>query len=141
MAVRHFARQTGRRRLGAMRTPKERLETMLAELQTEVSEDIAALARDVDSRGEDTTPSQHPADVASDLYAREELVVDELTLAAEVEEIEAALGRIVGGTYGMCVDCGTVIDAERLEVRPQAARCITCQRRREGRRGRSPVRA
>ncbi len=141
MAVRHFARQGVGRRLRRMGTPKERLEAMLAELRAEVSQDIAALARDVDARGEDTTPSQHPADVASDLYAREELVVDELTLAAEVEEIEAALRRIAVGTYGVCVECGAPIDPARLEARPQAARCITCQRRREDRRGRSLARA
>ncbi len=114
---------------------------MLARLRADVSEDIAALAQDVDSRGEDTTPSQHPADVASDLYAREELIVDELKLAAEVEEIEAALGRIAAGTYGKCVDCGAAIDPARLEARPQAARCIACQRRREDRRGRGLARA
>jgi RNA polymerase-binding transcription factor DksA len=124
-----------------MRTPKERLEIMLSELRSAVSADIAALARDVDDRGEDTTPSQHPADVASDLYAREELVLDELTLAAAVEEIEAALGRIAAGKYGTCVECGATIDRERLEARPQAARCITCQRRHEDRRGRLPARA
>lgn len=124
-----------------MTTPKDRLETMLAELQAEVSEDIAALAQDVDSRGEDTTPSQHPADVASDLYAREELIVDELTLAAEVEEIEAALGRIAAGTYGKCVECGATIDPARLEARPQASRCIACQRQHEDRRRRPLARA
>lgn len=141
MAVRHFARQARWRRLARMGTPKERLEAMLAELRAEVGEDIAALARDIDSRGEDTTPSQHPADVASDLYAREELVVHELALAAEVEEIEGALRRIAAGTYGRCEQCGTAVDPARLEARPQAALCITCQRGREGRRGRSLARA
>ncbi|HEU5287302.1 MAG TPA: TraR/DksA C4-type zinc finger protein [Candidatus Limnocylindria bacterium] len=141
MAVRHFARQGRRRRLHRMGTPKERLEAMLAELRAEVGEDIANLARDIDSRGEDTTPSQHPADVASDLYAREELVVHELALAHEVEEIEGALRRIAAGTYGRCEECGGTVDPARLEARPQAALCITCQRRREDRRGRSLARA
>lgn len=124
-----------------MATPKDRLETMLTKLRADVSEDIAALAQDVDARGEDTTASQHPADVASDLYAREELIVDELTLAAEVEEIEAALGRVAAGTYGKCVECGATIDPGRLDARPQAARCIACQRRHEDRRRRPLARA
>lgn len=141
MAVRHFAGQRGRGTLRTMEVPRERLLRMLEELQAEVSADTAALARDIDDRGEDTTPSQHPADVASDLSAREELIADELALAASVDEVEAALARIAAGTYGRCVDCGTTIDAERLEARPQAARCISCQWRREARPGRSLARA
>src|SRR5512140_470408 len=108
--MRHFARQHAGSTLRRMRTPKELLETMLSDLRSAVSADIAALARDVDDRGEDTTPSQHPADVASDLYAREELLIDELTLAAAVEEIESALGRVAAGKYGTCVECGATID-------------------------------
>jgi DnaK suppressor protein len=31
------------------------------------------------------------------------------------------------GTYGLCIDCGTHIPAARLQVAPEAARCIPCQ--------------
>jgi RNA polymerase-binding transcription factor DksA len=34
------------------------------------------------------------------------------------------------GTYGRCTICGTAITIERLEILPQTARCITCERRR-----------
>ncbi|MDO8506030.1 MAG: TraR/DksA C4-type zinc finger protein [Candidatus Limnocylindria bacterium] len=43
--------------------------------------------------------------------------------------MEDALARITSGSYGICVECGRPIARERLEARPQAARCITCQRR------------
>ena len=112
-----------------MGTPRERLEAMLAALRAEVGEDIADLARDVDSRGEDTTPSQHPADVASDLYAREELVVHELALAAEVEEIEGALRRVAAGTYGRCEECGGPIPRARLQALPYTRHCVSCARK------------
>ncbi|HYK99319.1 MAG TPA: TraR/DksA C4-type zinc finger protein [Candidatus Acidoferrales bacterium] len=111
-----------------MNTPQQRLETIRRELRSEVQADVAVLARDLDDKGEDTTPSQHPADVASDLYAREELVVAEATLRSELRDVEDALARIAHGTYGRCVDCGGSIVPERLEVLPAAARCITCQR-------------
>jgi RNA polymerase-binding transcription factor DksA len=97
-------------------------------LRAEVAADVAVLARDLEDKGEDTTPSQHPADVASDLYAREEIVVDELMRESALRCVDDALARVAAGTYGMCVDCGHPIAAERLEVLPEAARCIGCQR-------------
>ena len=111
-----------------MKTPQERLEALRNELRAEVTADVAVLARDLDEKGEDTTPSQHPADVASDLYAREELVTQEATLRRGLREVEDALARVADGTYGRCTDCGGAIAAARLEVLPEAARCITCQR-------------
>ena len=48
-------------------------------------------------------------------------------LALTIDEIDAALHRIAGGTYGACVHCGVAIPAERLEFRPFAAGCVACQ--------------
>ena len=108
---------------------RERLERLDAELRSEIASDVATLARDVDEKGEDTTPSQHPADVASDLYAREELVAEQVSLTRQLSLVGDALARMRDGTYGMCVDCGQRIAPERLEALPEAARCIDCQRR------------
>src|SRR5688500_3400716 len=49
------------------------------------------------------------------------------TLLHTVQEIDAALDRIVAGTYGTCVRCGAPIPAERLEIRPFASGCVSCQ--------------
>ena len=46
----------------------------------------------------------------------------------------AALSRIDEGSYGRCVDCGHVIPAPRIEVRPGTARCVPCQSKRDRRR-------
>ncbi len=43
------------------------------------------------------------------------------------EQVLEALGRLDGGTYGRCVDCGTTLPDERLDARPEAARCVSCQ--------------
>ena len=48
-------------------------------------------------------------------------------LLRSIEEIDAALLRIVAGAYGTCVGCDAVIPAERLELRPHAARCVACE--------------
>jgi DnaK suppressor protein len=55
--------------------------------------------------------------------------------AAELEEIDAALGRIAEGTYGECEECGGDIGAARLEAQPTARLCIECQQRLEQRPG------
>jgi DnaK suppressor protein len=44
-------------------------------------------------------------------------------------DVEAALDRMRNGTYGICVHCGARLPAARLEVVPQAASCMPCQRR------------
>jgi DnaK suppressor protein len=41
-------------------------------------------------------------------------------------EIDAALARMAGGTYGQCTSCGGDIALGRLQARPQAQFCIVC---------------
>jgi RNA polymerase-binding transcription factor len=70
----------------------------------------------------------HLADSASETYMRE---LDEgLEENAEhlLVEIEAALGRIDDGTFGVCVNCGRPIHEERLEAVPYATLCIDDKR-------------
>jgi len=59
------------------------------------------------------------------------------TLAREssgLRETRAALRRIDGGSFGICMDCAEEINLKRLTAVPWAARCISCQERadREG---------
>lgn len=48
-----------------------------------------------------------------------------------LQDVEAALGRIEGGTYGTCVGCGRKIKKERLDALPETPYCIECERRHE----------
>lgn len=73
-------------------------------------------------------PGDHLADHATDTFMRE---LDEgLGENAEhlLAEIDAALGRIDEGTYGICAACGRPIDAERLQAVPYATLCIDDRR-------------
>ena len=45
---------------------------------------------------------------------------------AEIAAIRAALLRIEGGTYGVCVRCGDDIAAARLELLPHTPLCAAC---------------
>ena len=58
---------------------------------------------------------------------------DELRFAehetALLHEIDAAIGRLESGGYGVCVSCGCDIPEERLLATPTAQTCIACQER------------
>jgi DnaK suppressor protein len=55
---------------------------------------------------------------------------------AELSAVEAALGRLEDGSYGVCSDCGEPIGWPRLNAQPTAERCIACQEKLELRTGR-----
>ncbi|MBP7002107.1 TraR/DksA family transcriptional regulator [Amaricoccus sp.] len=44
----------------------------------------------------------------------------------EIRMIEAALGRMDRGEYGICVTCGDPISEERLDVLPATPKCRNC---------------
>ena len=105
---------------------QKRLEAKGATLRAEIAHEVEDLATSPEARGEDTTASQHPADVASDLEIRELLLSDERSRKREVEDVDADLERMKLGTYGLCVDCAGPIPEERLQALPQASRDAKC---------------
>lgn len=44
-----------------------------------------------------------------------------------LREVENALKRVAGGTFGSCEACGDEISANRLKAIPWARYCLTCQ--------------
>ena len=107
---------------------RSRLEQLLAEL--DASARVLQRAGGADT-GELSTVDQHPADSGTNLADadREEASLE--ILQAQQERIREALERLDAGTYGRCVDCGQSLPDERLEVRPEAARCVSCQQKAE----------
>jgi len=47
-------------------------------------------------------------------------------------EIRKALTKIKIGRYGICENCGKMIDTERLMIKPEATLCIDCERKKRG---------
>ena len=72
---------------------------------------------------------EHSADSEEQALEREnDEVVDAIgdETRQSIREITLALRRLEEGTYGLCESCGEEIAAARLEVLPQATRCINC---------------
>lgn len=44
----------------------------------------------------------------------------------EIDRINQALERMEKGNYGICVECGDLIEIERLKIEPTAQICISC---------------
>lgn len=55
-----------------------------------------------------------------------------------IRDIDTALLRIAGGSYGQCIDCEEPIDTGRLQAYPTAKRCKPCQVKYEDRRREPP---
>lgn len=49
----------------------------------------------------------------------------------QIVELRKALTRIKIGKYGVCSNCGKMIDTNRLAVKPEATICIKCEKERE----------
>ncbi len=62
-----------------------------------------------------------------DLIEREKNVALVSQLEVKLARVQAALRSIEKGKYGICERCGKEIPVERLEVRPDASLCVTCQ--------------
>ncbi len=53
-------------------------------------------------------------------------------LRASLRDVERALAKMDGGTYGTCERCGRPIGADRLEALPWARLCISCKQQVRG---------
>src|SRR5262245_50933631 len=91
------------------------------------------LAADDEGHGElnSAAGDQHMADHASDLVDLEVDFSLEENAGNVIAEIDEALWRIEGGTYGTCAGCGAEIPEERLDAVPYAILCLDDKRRQE----------
>ena len=98
---------------------KPRLEAALTELEGRLTN----VVRDLDQPA-DRDSSEQAIEQEDD----EALEHQAALIEREIASVRRALGRIVDGTYGVCVRCGEDIAPDRLEARPEAALCIDCAR-------------
>lgn len=124
----------------AVETPPglaERLREQYVELQAR----LARLEGEAMEFDEDSRPkySNHPADEAAALHDRTGRDAVARVLVDDMQQVERALERLAAGSYGLCDDCGQPIPPKRLEARPTATLCVSCQSKREMRANRGRV--
>ena len=98
------------------------------EIATELRSRLAALQQRM-VRIKSDASREYPSDSAEQAQEREnDEVVDAIgqETALAIREVTAALERIEDGSYGICECCGNEIAVGRLQVLPEATRCVNC---------------
>lgn len=78
---------------------------------------------------EDALETEHSRDWDDQAIEREgEEVLERLGASgqSEIARIQAALGRMFRGEYGLCVKCGEEIEPARLDAVPETPLCAAC---------------
>jgi RNA polymerase-binding transcription factor DksA len=70
-------------------------------------------------------------DEANRLNARDDATRRTQADAEHLMEVDEARVRLTRGVYGICEDCDEPIDPDRLELIPEARRCVSCQEKHE----------
>jgi DnaK suppressor protein len=110
----------------------------LSAARTAAADQIAARRRELDdviaSASSTTGDDEHDPEGATIGFerAQAQAMLDEAL--ARLGRLDAAIARAAAGDYGVCVDCGCPIGAERLAARPSAERCVDCARKASPRR-------
>jgi RNA polymerase-binding transcription factor DksA len=113
---------TAAKRLEEERT---RLQGIREGIQREQDDAIA------DAGVELSSVDQHPGDSGTETFEMEKNVSLLEQVDDELLEVEAAVQRLEGGSYGSCLVCGRPIGDERLEAMPATRFCIEDQAKAE----------
>ena len=55
-------------------------------------------------------------------------------IGIKIVQTRRALARVKIGSYGLCENCGQLIDTDRLMIYPEATLCVSCGRKLEKKR-------
>jgi DnaK suppressor protein len=111
---------------------KKKLETFkkgLEERQRDLRKIVARTEQD--GRDAEVAAAQDIADRAANSYTKEFLFHQSNSERQLLQMVENALSRIREGVFGECVNCGSEINAKRLEAVPWTRYCIACQEKLE----------
>lgn len=86
----------------------------------------AALGSTAAAQGELSSLPSHMADLGSDTFEQDNTLRLMDNEEVVLEQIEQALERIEGGTYGTCIECEGRIPKMRLNAIPYTPLCIKC---------------
>lgn len=102
----------------------QELKKRLEEGKKELSEKIRHATEDIQDFGSDVDHGEEEAD-ESEAHANQ--LAGVLPMKERLDDVEHALRKIEGGTYGKCEKCGMEIEEEILEIDPESRLCKNCK--------------
>ena len=106
---------------------RQKISQQLADMRAQILGNILAESADfIDATRNDSVKDS--VDLASndiDIRLLETIGTQDVN---RLKKVEAAIGRMNNGRFGLCVKCTKKIDEQRLLAIPYAALCIDCQK-------------
>lgn len=68
---------------------------------------------------------------AEEQFGHDRSVAVKEQLDRKIVQTRRALSRLKIGKYGVCENCGNMIDTDRLMIYPEATLCVTCEKKKE----------
>jgi len=87
---------------------------------------LSAAGRPSEERREGSPFGKREEEATESLELERRLALEQ-GIKGQLGDIENALIKIAAGTYGRCEVCGRSIEPARLEILPQARRCMNCK--------------
>jgi len=109
----------------------EELKAKLLDLRAEIVGSVETLEDGALRGSDDEVSVDHMADHGSDSYAQEQNIVLMERQNDTLREVNAALGRMEGGAYGICEVSGKPIGIARLSAIPYVRLCLEAQMEQE----------
>ena len=116
-----------------MQYPRNVLQSVWEHLK-KVENDLLHRKRDIAAADPYADTSRFDRHVSDDEEATEKFGHEQAeVLSEETEEaltrVRGAMKRIDDGSYGKCVQCGAMIDTDRLGIDPTAELCVACAKK------------
>lgn len=105
------------RHAARLEAEREALVTRAARLE----DDLASM---VEASRDSNADDEHDPEGQTIAYERSQLAALHAQAVEHLREVDAAIGRLRAGTYGICEVCHRPIDTRRLEARPTARTCV-----------------
>lgn len=77
------------------------------------------------------TDNASPDDDAAEQFGHAVSTSIKSELDKRIVQVRKALSMIKLGKYGICEDCGKMIDTDRLMIEPETTMCTSCTKKRE----------
>jgi RNA polymerase-binding transcription factor DksA len=94
-----------------------------SEVGEALADEVGAI---IDSADLANTDDEHDPDGATNAFERAQAAALLEQTRSRVRDLDAALARLDGGTYGVCTVCHQSIGTERLDALPATTTCIGC---------------